>query len=162
MFYLIIECSLNLEIYLDKLIEKNESIECRELTARFTTDVIGSCAFGIDMSSMTDENSEFRRMGREVFAVNLTNVTRLKLKQFMPRLYDLLGYVIPDRTFAPFFTRVVTDTIKYRNDNNIVRPDFINMLMELQKNPQKLENISKFCENFVLSRSLKKLINLRI
>ncbi|NP_001035324.1 cytochrome P450 6AS5 [Apis mellifera] len=141
MFYLIIECSLNLETYLDKLIEKNEPIECRELTARFTTDVIGSCAFGIDMSSMTNENSEFRRMGREVFAVNFMNVMRMKLKQFMPRLYDLLGYVMPDRTFAPFFTRVVTDTIKYRNDNNIVRPDFINMLMELQKNPQKLENI---------------------
>ncbi|KOC58959.1 Cytochrome P450 6a2 [Habropoda laboriosa] len=141
MFTLILECSQHLEKYLDKQIEKGEPIECRELTAKFTTDVIGSCAFGIDMSAMSDEDSEFRRMGREVFAVNLENIARFKARQFLPKLYAMLGYVFSDKKYSPFFTKVVADSIKYRKENNIVRPDFINMLMELKEHPDKLENI---------------------
>ncbi|CAK9815687.1 Cytochrome P450 6a2 [Anthophora plagiata] len=141
MFGLIIECSYHLEKYLDEQILKEEPIECCELTAKFTTDVIGSCAFGIDMSALADEDSEFRRMGRKVFAVNLENVIRLKMKQFLPKFYDLLGYVMPDKKFAPFFTKVVTDTMRYRTENNVVRPDFIHMLMELRKHPDKVDHI---------------------
>ncbi|CAK9832943.1 Cytochrome P450 6a2 [Anthophora retusa] len=141
MFGLIIECSHHLEKYLDEQVVNGEPIECRELTAKFTTDVIGSCAFGIDMSALADEDSEFRRMGREVFAVNLENVLRFKIKQFLPKFYDLLGYVVPDNKYAPFFTKVVTDTMKYRTENNIVRPDFIHMLMELRKHPDKVEHV---------------------
>ena len=144
MFYLIVECSHHLEKYLDREVERGEVVECCELTAKFTTDVIGTCAFGIEMSAMEDEDSEFRKMGREVFAVNLQNVIRLKFKQFMPTLYDLLGYILPHQKFAPFFTRVVSETMRYRRENNIVRPDFINMLMELQKHPDKLQNIGEY------------------
>lgn len=141
MFHLIVECSRNFETYLDKEIAKGEPIECRELTAKFTTDVIGSCAFGIDMNSMSDEEGEFRRLGRQVFATNLENAIRFKLKQFCPKFYALLGYVIPDNKYTPFFTKVVADTIKYRKEHNVIRPDFIHLLMQLQEHPDKLDNV---------------------
>ena len=141
MFPLIIECSDHLKTYLDKLVVKGEPVECRELTAKFTTDVIGTCAFGIDMNAMAEEDSEFRRMGRKIFAVSAENIFRLKLRQYLPKIYDLLGYVMPEKNFSPFFTKIVMDTINYRKQNDIFRPDFINMLIELQKHPNKLENI---------------------
>ncbi|XP_029053438.1 probable cytochrome P450 6a14 [Osmia bicornis bicornis] len=142
MFYLIIECSQHLEKYLAKEVEKGEPLECRELAARFTTDVIGSCAFGIEMNALADEKSEFRQKGRELFDVSsFENIFRNKMRQFFPKLYALLGNIIPDRRFAPFFTKVITDTMKYRQENDIVRPDFINMLMELKAHPEKLNNI---------------------
>nr|XP_034178244.1 cytochrome P450 6a2-like [Osmia lignaria] len=142
MFYLIIEYSQHLEKYLAKEVEKGEPLECRELTARFTIDVIGSCIFGIEMSALADERSEFRQMGRNFFDTSsFENVFRNKMKEFFPKLYDLLGYTIPERRLSSFFTKAVTDIIKYRQENDIVRPDLINMLMDLKAHPEKLNNI---------------------
>ncbi|CAL7950309.1 unnamed protein product [Xylocopa violacea] len=141
MFGLILECADHFEQYLNKIVAKGGPIDCREITAKFTTDVIGSCAFGLDMSVFEDEDSEFRRIGRQIFGVDLENVIRLKLRLHVPKIYDLLGFIAPDRRFAPFFTKVVADTMKYRKENNIVRPDFINMMMELRDHPQKLGDL---------------------
>lgn len=143
MFSLMLDCGKQFEEYLDNVVVKGESIEIRDLTAKFTTDVIGSCAFGIDMNAMGEKESEFRRKGKQIFAGSLENILRLKIKLFSPTIYKLLGYVVPDRKFAPFFTKVVMDTVKYREEHNIVRPDFIHMLMEFQKHPEKIDNIGK-------------------
>nr|XP_031836321.1 probable cytochrome P450 6a14 [Nomia melanderi] len=152
MFSLMIDCGKQLEEYLDSVVEKEESVEIRELTAKFTTDVIGSCAFGIDMNAMDEKESEFRRKGREIFAASFENVLRLKIKLFSPTFYNLLGYVVPDRKLAPFFTKVVMDTVKYRKEHGIVRPDFIHMLMELQKHPEKLDNV-EFTETLLTAQA---------
>ncbi|XP_017757781.1 PREDICTED: cytochrome P450 6A1-like [Eufriesea mexicana] len=141
MYHLIIECTQHLEEYLNQEIEKGEPIDCVELTAKFTTDVIGTCAFGIETSALAHEDSEFRRMGKDVFAASLQNSIRMRMRQFLPKFYDLLGYVIPKQRYTWFFQRVIMETIKYREENDVYRPDFINMLMELQKHPDKMENI---------------------
>lgn len=122
---------------------KEEPVECRELTAKYTTDVIGSCAFGIETNSLSDTESEFRRVGKKVFSLTIPGLIRFRLRQDMPRLYNLLGYILPPTEITSFFTKVVVDTMKYRSENDINRPDFINMLLELKKHPDKLENISK-------------------
>lgn len=151
MFPLILECSKHLEQYLDSLVAKGEPIECRELTAKYTTDVIGSCAFGIEMNALSDEDSEFRRMGKQVFATSFGQILRFRFRQIFPYLYNLLGSIMAPLEITTFFTKIIVDTMKYRDDNNIVRPDFVNMLMELKRHPDKLENISKYLKFFLLA-----------
>ncbi|XP_078052789.1 putative cytochrome P450 6a13 [Augochlora pura] len=141
MFPLILECSEHLEHYLETVVEKGEPVECRELLAKYATDVIGSCAFGIETNALSDTESEFRRVGRNVFKTNFSQLLRFRLRQAMPWLYRLLGYILPQSEISTFFTRVISDTLHYRSDNNIVRPDFVNMLLELKKHPDKLQNI---------------------
>ncbi|XP_053982814.1 uncharacterized protein LOC128878552 [Hylaeus volcanicus] len=141
MFPLIVECSEHLDKYLEKLVAKGEPVECRELTAKYTTDVIGSCAFGIETNALSDQESEFRRMGKKVFASTFWQLVRFRMRQAVPWFYNLLGYIVPPSDITTFFTKVVVDTMNYREESKTVRPDFINMLLELKKHPDKLENI---------------------
>ncbi|XP_034194616.1 putative cytochrome P450 6a14 isoform X2 [Osmia lignaria lignaria] len=140
-FSLILDCAKHLEKYMDTLIQKGEPIEIREVTAQYTTDVIGSCAFGIEMNSMSESESEFRKRGREIFATNLTTFLKVKMKEWMPQLYDLLGYVLPKNKAMAFIERITISTMEYRKHNNIVRSDFINTLLELQKHPERVNGI---------------------
>ncbi|XP_076383670.1 cytochrome P450 6A1-like [Megalopta genalis] len=141
LFHLIMECSEQLEKYLEKLEEKGEPIECREVAARFTTDVIGSCAFGINMNALSNEESEFRRMGKMAFSTSLKNFLKLPFRESLPKLYFFMMSLRPYPYITSFFIRVVSDTIKYREENNVIRPDFVNMLIELKNHPEKLQDV---------------------
>ncbi|XP_011636073.1 probable cytochrome P450 6a13 [Pogonomyrmex barbatus] len=152
MFSLISKCADHLVQYTEKVASKNEPIECRELTAKYTTDVIGSCAFGIEMNSMSDEDGEFRKMGRKIFTPSWSNVMRARFRQMMPGLYSILGYILPQSEITKFFIRVIMESIDYRNTHNITRHDFIDILRELKKNPDKLGDI-KLTDSLIASQA---------
>ena len=148
MFFLTMESAGNLEKYLDEVIKKNEMVECRDLAAKFTTDVIGSCAFGINTNSLLEEDSEFRRMGKKIFSPSLKLMIGNTCKVFFPSLYEVIGNIFTMKDVDEFFINLVSDTMKYRKDNDIVRSDFINMLMQLKEHPEKMDNIGKYvCVN---------------
>lgn len=143
MFGLISECADHLVQYMENVVNSNEPVECRELTAKYTTDVVGSCAFGIEMEALSNEDSEFRKMGRKAFAPTWRNVLRRKMRAIIPWFYDMLGYILPETEITTFFTRAVMETIHYREKNNIIRKDFIDILCELRK-LNKLDNIGMY------------------
>lgn len=74
MFYLLRACTEDLEHYLDEVTAKagndGDDLDVTEIMAKFSTDVIGSCAFGVEANSLKDPNAEFRRMGRAVFEIS--------------------------------------------------------------------------------------------
>lgn len=47
--------------------EENGEVAIYDLCARFTTDVVGSVAFGIEFNSLEDPNSQARRQGLKLF-----------------------------------------------------------------------------------------------
>ncbi|CAD1475072.1 unnamed protein product, partial [Heterotrigona itama] len=138
MFSLILDCSNTLEKYMETLVSERECIEVREVAARFTTDVIASCAFGVETNAMSKAQSRFREIGKEFFGPGLKQVLKHRFREGFPRFYTLLGYVLPKDDTTIFFTNAVMDMIEHRRKNNIVRPDFINTLMDLQDHPEKM------------------------
>ncbi|XP_014471362.1 PREDICTED: probable cytochrome P450 6a20 isoform X2 [Dinoponera quadriceps] len=139
MFPQILECSEHLERYMEKLVSRKEPIECYELMAKYTTDVIASCAFGIDTNSLSDIECEFLKMGREAFHPKWYNLIRLRIKQSAPWFFDILGRILPQTKVTKFFTRILMDNIDYREKNNVVRHDFVDALRELKKYPDKID-----------------------
>jgi len=60
----VVEVGHRLADAMDKAVEEARveygDVEIKDLCARFTTDVIGSCAFGLECYSLQDPNAEFR------------------------------------------------------------------------------------------------------
>ncbi|KOX80849.1 putative cytochrome P450 6a23 [Melipona quadrifasciata] len=141
MFPLVVECAGNLEKYLSKVTEDETPVECRDLAAKFTIDVIGSCVFGISTHALEDENSEFRKMGKRISTSSTKQRVREAIMQFMPSVYEVIGHFLQMKDIDSFFINLVRDTMRYRKENNVIRPDFIHMLMELKEHPEKVDSI---------------------
>nr|XP_023018113.1 cytochrome P450 9e2-like isoform X1 [Leptinotarsa decemlineata] len=145
MFLLISDCS---EKFVKHFVENNENcieIEMKNIFTRFTNDVIATTAFGVEVDSMKQPNNEFYLMGKEVN--NSTGFWRL-LKIFgyfiIPSVYHFFRISVSPFTkkISMFFRELVDDTIKFREENNIVRPDMIHLLMESRKGIEhKEENV---------------------
>ncbi|KOX68356.1 putative cytochrome P450 6a14 [Melipona quadrifasciata] len=143
MFKQVLECATHLEKHLDKLATRNEPVDFRDIAAKYTIDVIGSCGFGINVNSLSDEENKFYKIGTEYFGVCLENMIRLKLRLYATKLYDWLGYIFPENYYAPFFANLVTETMRYRKEHDIYRPDFIQMLMNMKEHPENLGDIGQ-------------------
>ena len=132
MFSLMNECAEELRNFLEGPASRNEDLEVKEIMSKFTTDIIGSCAFGLKCNSIKDPNSEFRTMGRKVVEPSLNRVIRLMLGILVPKL----GIRILPWEVTQFFISAVRDTIQYREQHNIVRNDFMQQLIQLKNEGQ--------------------------
>jgi cytochrome P450 family 6 len=64
-------------------------VEVKETMARFTTDVIASCAFGINSNSLKDPDSEFRSYLRNVTDFSVKKGLAMLTAFFAPYLVSL-------------------------------------------------------------------------
>ncbi|XP_069964366.1 probable cytochrome P450 6a14 [Bactrocera oleae] len=113
-------------------------IELKELCARYTTDVIGTCAFGIECNSLLDPQAEFRRRGHAVF----TKPRHSQLVQtFMLMNPDLARRMrlkfFPDHIIQ-FYIDVVRQTVELRQREHIKRNDFMDLLIGLKAEDERL------------------------
>lgn len=155
MFVLISKCADHLEQYIEKLANTDEPVECRDLTSKYTTNVIGACAFGVEINALMSDNNEFRKMARQLFVRNWYNTLLNIVRDNVPWLYRILGHVLPQKEVTKFFLRTTLENMEYRDKNNIVRHDFIDVLRDLKKHPEKVDNIGKEFLIFFFSSSSK-------
>lgn len=85
MFATVLKCAEQLTLKL-KQENKDEPFEMKEFASRYTTDVIGSCAFGIECNSLKNPNAEFRQIGKRVFESNAVDVFKRMLIRNAPWL----------------------------------------------------------------------------
>lgn len=62
-------------------------------------------------------------------------------QQIFPWLYNFFLRILPWNEITKKIVKLTTETIEYRNKNNIVRSDFINVLLNLKKHPEKIAEI---------------------
>lgn len=129
--------------YLNTIVTESDanSIDIREYLARFTTDVIGSCAFGLECNSIIDPKSEFREMGKKMF--NFTKIQSLKLFLSMLNVKKAreLGIQFNSNEVIDFVMQLVQKTIRHRRDNNIRRNDFMQLMIDLHKDNDDADNV---------------------
>lgn len=117
---------------------KTTEVELKELLAEFTTDVIGSAAFGIECNSMKNPNSEFRLNGKKVFENTPLRMLKIIFLLNFQKIGNFLGMRFTADGVTDFFMGLLRETVKYREDNNVHRNDFLSLVMQI-KNQGRLE-----------------------
>ncbi|CAH1401480.1 unnamed protein product [Nezara viridula] len=132
MFPLLLDCSDQLRDFIKTQMGGKEGVlEMREVTARFTTDVIGTVAFGLQFESMSGD-SVFRQMGKRALQPTVAGALAKAMRCFTPKLFDLLKMRTFPEEINSFFTNVVSETMKQRTEANYGRNDFLQLMMQLR------------------------------
>ncbi|XP_046660378.1 probable cytochrome P450 6a14 [Homalodisca vitripennis] len=133
MFALMEKCSEELRDHLETEVEKGKTIDAKHVLARFTMDIIASCAFGLDTDCLTDENSEVFKIFGGVAKTSKSRFIRRVFILIFPSVLKFLRVNLIRPELRNFVTNIVRATIDYRIKNNIKRNDFIDLMIGLRK-----------------------------
>lgn len=132
MFDTLLECGKPLLQSVEDHVTQKKSLDIKEVLGCFTTDVIGSCAFGLECNSFKEEDAEFRRYGKKILEGQPLQAIKVVFALNFPNLARKLGFSLPSKDITMFFNKVVRDTVEYREKNNYQRNDFMQLLINLK------------------------------
>jgi len=81
---------------------------------RFTSDVIASCAFGINGNSLKDPDSEFWRRIRKVLDFSVQKGLLMVVAWFAPYLNNIFRLKFMDDKTNNYVRQIVWKTVEYR------------------------------------------------
>lgn len=123
---------------LEKIVSSDPEFEVKDVLARFTVDVIGTCAFGIECNSLKDPKAEFRIAGDKAFSKTRHSRLITGIIFGFPRMARKLRLRFIHEEVHQFYMRVVSETVEYREKNDVKRNDFMNLLIELKNSEEGL------------------------
>ncbi|XP_050069684.1 cytochrome P450 6a2-like [Anopheles maculipalpis] len=131
---------------------KRRDLEWTDLMARYTTDVIGSCAFGIDCRTIRDPGTEFRAMGYRAFRCSLRRMWKLRFGYAFRRIADVLQLCVNEPSVERFFLQLCRSTVLHRESYQLVKRDFLQMLLEMRANGQlDMTQVAGQCYSFFIA-----------
>ncbi|XP_071650149.1 cytochrome P450 6k1-like isoform X1 [Temnothorax longispinosus] len=138
MFDIVKECGEELTNYLETKAQMSDSVEMKDMFARYTTDVIMSTAFGIKSNCIEESNNEYRKQSKNILRMK---ISRIILNMSMPGIMDLFSIPLIDRSVNTFFTNLFQKSVKNRRAHKeIIRYDFMNILIQLMDNGYEVES----------------------
>ncbi|KAJ3642767.1 hypothetical protein Zmor_025523 [Zophobas morio] len=126
------EVSRDLVTYIDKH-QETTSFKAKELCMRFTLNSVGACAFGLDAKCFEEDNPEFKQIGDRFLVPEGFQAVKAFLIRMIPVLRKMVSFRITPKDVEEKLTNIVRQTLRYREDNNIVRNDFMHILYQMTK-----------------------------
>lgn len=134
MLDLVTECAAEFCQFLKNEIgNKSVIYDAKDLLQRFSSDTIATCAFGIKINSLQDRNNKFFQTGRII--TNFEGLNSVKAFGYLgiPKIMNFFKVRIFSEKDSNYLRDMVHSNIKYREENNIFRPDMINLLMKARE-----------------------------
>lgn len=135
MFNLICECTNKFVTTLR--VQSSEPIgleaELKDLFSRYTTNVIATSAFGLEVDALIDRENEFYLSGKQITNFDGIQGVKLLLLDAIPKIMKLMRIHFLDEGLCNYFRGVVNSAIAYREKNNVFRPDMIHLLIQAKK-----------------------------
>lgn len=120
------------------------NVEMKDFFARYTNDIIASCAFGLKINSFVERDNEFYRNGRKLMDLTgFKQMLRMLVMFKLPTIARLFNISLTGGPVGKSFENTILDTMKIRKEQNIFRPDMINMLMQVRDGTLKYQSEEK-------------------
>nr|QYA71973.1 cytochrome P450 [Anoplophora glabripennis] len=132
MFQTVVDCGLALEEHLQENYLGSDPLDAKNVMQCFSTDVIGSCAFGIDCNSFKDPNTKFKEVTNKFFFSSKLDAVLWLFVDNFPGLSRLLKIRMVKKEIGDFFIDLVDSTVAYREANNYMRKDFMQQLIDIR------------------------------
>ena len=135
MYYLIDKLSTDMATFIHKRLDENDKVELetKELSTLFSTDVIASCAFGVEANSLENPNGEFRTAGRTIFKMTFWRGFEFSAFFMLPQVMKFFRFKAFSEKVSSFLQTSVLQVIEEREKNGNKRNDLIDTLIELKK-----------------------------
>lgn len=133
MFQQISSCCDYLFKYIDKHNLTQQEFDSKYVMNRFAMDVIATCAFGIEFSCNDKDRDNFLKMMRRIVSPNFGQMLRNIFIQYNPWISKMLKIKPFDLEASNYFTDLIRETIRCRGENHITRNDFLQLLLNLNK-----------------------------
>lgn len=149
---LMTNCTIPLVDFIERAKINNDGwkeFELKEISSRYTTDIISSIAFGISTNSFDEKNDGFWRAGQRI----LTGFKRGLVFLIFFFIPNLIGFVKPFCTEpAEFFRKVFWNSMNSREKLGTKRGDLIDSFLTLKNGEQSSE--FKFEDDNLLGQAL--------
>lgn len=107
-------------------------LEVKDLLARFGTDVIGTCAFGIECNSLDDPDSELRRLSTLIFSEPRQDNWLYCLITSFKNVSKWLGVKVVRDDVSEYFLGVVRETVAQRERDGVHKNDLMDLLIKMK------------------------------
>ncbi|XP_026729653.1 cytochrome P450 6B5-like [Trichoplusia ni] len=132
MFPLIVNCAEKLRHVGEDIVNRGGECDVRDLMARFTVEFIGVCAFGIEMDTINNEHSLFKKLGVRIFKTDFRKYLVTALYDLFPDFRTIIQKLLSNSSSITAITEIFYNIRKQRNYKPIGRNDFIDLLLELE------------------------------
>lgn len=143
MFNLINDIGYELEKHIDNIAVHLPSSDTKEICIKYTTDVITSCAFGINSNCLSNEDAKFREIGKKLLNFTYSRSIQMSSYFFFPGLVKTFRFKFFDKECADFLRKVFNESLDHREETNIKRNDLIDILVDLKKSKYHLRKLNK-------------------
>ncbi|PSN36236.1 Cytochrome P450 6l1 [Blattella germanica] len=104
----------------------------KETAGKYATDVITSCAFGIESNCLLNPNSEFREFGRQIVDFTVYRCFEFMSFFMLPFAVKHMDVTFFSRKTTAFLRKAFWETMSEREEKKIVRNDFMDLLLQLK------------------------------
>ncbi|KAF4519367.1 hypothetical protein B566_EDAN011373 [Ephemera danica] len=141
MFPLIDKCGKQFaEFLMNRPEAETAPLEFKGAFTRFTSDVIATAAFGQECNAIEEPDNEFYKYAEGLTTFKGFRMMIIFLYMMCPKLMQFLGIPMIPSSATKFFTELVQNVKQQREENDVVRPDMIQLLMAAQKGEIKREH----------------------
>lgn len=134
MFPTLAGCGVPLQNFLDRLVESDSVFNASDISVRYTTNVIASVGFGVEVDSITNPNEQFRVNGGKIVRTTILNGLRWLLYFTAPKVRTFFRIKMLDADVEAFFLSIVNQNLEYREKSHTIHKDLFQLLLQLRIN----------------------------